>query len=168
MLAMLAKLLKILNSDASPGQIALGFAFALFVGLTPFFSLHNVFVFLLVCVIRVNLGGFFLASAVFALLAFLLDPLSISLGEYLLSHPELQTLWTALYQSDVWRAFKFNHTLLIGSVALSLILFIPVWIAFMVLIKLYRTKLMAWFEKLKIVKFLKASKFYQAYERLGA
>lgn len=168
MLAMLAKLLKILNSESSPGQIALGFAFALFIGLTPFFSLHNLFIFLLVCVIRVNLGGFFFASALFALLAFLLDPVSIALGEYLLGHPDLQNLWTSLYQSDVWRAFKFNHTLLLGSVALSLILFIPIWVVFSILIKLYRTKLMAWFEKLKVVKFLKASKFYQAYERLGA
>lgn len=168
MLAMLAKLLKILNSESSPGQIALGFAFALFIGLTPFFSLHNLFIFLLVCVIRVNLGGFFFASAFFALLAFLLDPVSIALGEYLLGHPDLQNLWTSLYQSDVWRAFKFNHTLLLGSVALSLILFIPIWVVFSILIKLYRTKLMAWFEKLKVVKFLKASKFYQAYERLGA
>lgn len=168
MLAMLAKLLKILNSDASPGQISLGFAFALFIGLTPFFSLHNLFIFLLVCLIRVNLGGFFFASAIFALLAFLLDPVSIAIGEQLLAHPDLQAVWTGMYQSDVWRAFKFNHTLLLGSVVLSCVLFIPVWIVFSVLIKLYRSKLMAWFEKLKIVKFLKASKFYQAYERLGA
>ncbi|MFY0700813.1 MAG: TIGR03546 family protein [Bermanella sp.] len=168
MLAMLAKLLKILNSDASPGQISLGFAFALFIGLTPFFSLHNLFIFLLVCLIRVNLGGFFFASAIFALLAFLLDPVSIAIGEQLLAHPDLQTVWTGMYQSDVWRAFKFNHTLLLGSVVLSCVLFIPVWIVFSILIKLYRSKLMAWFEKLKIVKFLKASKFYQAYERLGA
>ncbi len=168
MLAMLAKLLKVLNSDASPAQIALGFAFALFVGLTPFFSLHNLIILFLVCVIRVNLSGFFLASAVFALIAFIVDPYSIQLGEYLLQHPELQAFWTELYQSDMWRAFKFNHTLLLGSVVLAGVLFIPVWIVFTVLIKLYRTKLMAWFEKLKIVKFLKASKFYQAYERLGA
>lgn len=168
MLTMLAKLLKILNSDSSPSQIALGFAFALFIGLTPFFSLHNVIILFLVCVIRVNLGGFFLASAVFALLAFLLDPVSIRLGEQLLSHPDLVGFWTELYQSDMWRGFKFNHTLLLGSVTLASILFIPVWLVFSLLIKLYRNKLMAWFEKLKIVKFIKASKFYQAYERLGA
>lgn len=168
MLTMFAKLLKILNSDSSPGQIALGFAFALFIGLTPFFSLHNLFVLLLVCIIRVNLGGFFFASAVFALLAFLFDPVSIQIGEQLLNNPAMVGFWTDLYQSDVWRAFKFNHTLLLGSVVLSAVLFIPVWVIFSILINQYRTRLMAWFEKLKIVKFLKASKFYQAYERFGA
>lgn len=81
MLGMLAKFLKILNSEAAPGQIALGFAMALFWGLTPFFSLHNLFVLLFVCIFRVNIAAFFLASAVFALLAFALDPVSISIGE---------------------------------------------------------------------------------------
>ena len=106
MLSLLAKFFKVLNSDASPGQISLGFAFALFVGLTPFFSLHNVIVLFLVCIVRVNLSAFFLASAVFSLLAFVMDPISVSVGESLLSNPELVQGWTSLYQSDVWRAFK--------------------------------------------------------------
>ena len=168
MLSLIAKFLKVLNSDASPGQVALGFAFALFVGLTPFFSLHNLIILFLVCVIRVNLSAFFLASAVFTLVAYLLDPVSISIGESLLNNPELVQTWTSLYQSDVWRAFKFNHTLLLGSVVLSLILFLPVLIVGRIIISLYRDRLMAWFEKLKISKLVKASKFYKVYEKLGA
>ena len=168
MLSLIAKFLKVLNSDASPGQVALGFAFALFVGLTPFFSLHNLIILFFVSVIRVNLSAFFLASAVFALLAYLPDPVSISIGESLLNNPDLVQTWTALYQSDVWRAFKFNHTLLLGSVVLALILFLPVLIVGRVMISLYRDRLMAWFEKLKISKLVKASKFYKVYEKLGA
>jgi uncharacterized protein (TIGR03546 family) len=168
MLSLLAKFFKVLNSDASPSQISLGFAFALFVGLTPFFSLHNFFILLFVCVIRVNLSAFLLASAVLALLAFVIDPLSISIGESLLSNPDLIQTWTQLYQSDVWRGFKFNHTLLLGSIALSLILFIPTLIITRIMISLYRNRLMAWFEKLKISKLLKASKFYKVYEKLEA
>lgn len=168
MLSMLAKFLKVLNSDASPGQVALGFAFALFVGLTPFFSLHNFIILFLVFVIRVNLSSFFLASAVFALLAYAIDPVSISIGESLLNNPDLTATWTSMYQSDVWRAFKFNHTLLLGSVTLAAVLFVPVLIAGIVIIKIYRERLMKWFEKLKITKLVKASKFYKVYEKLGA
>lgn len=163
----LAKFLKLLNSDASPGQISLGFALSLFVGLTPFFSFHNLIVLFLVFVIRVNLGAFFLGSAVFALIAFGLDPISISIGEYLLTNPELLTMWTELYQSNIWRVFKFNHTLLLGSITLSLALFIPVFLASKLIITLYRERLMKWFEKLKISQMIKASKFYKYYERLG-
>jgi uncharacterized protein (TIGR03546 family) len=168
MLSLLAKFLKVLNSDASPGQISLGFAFALFVGLTPFLSLHNLFILLFVCIIRVNLSAFLLASAVLALLAFTIDPLSISIGESLLSNPDLIQIWTQLYQSDVWRGFKFNHTLLLGSIVLSFILFIPTLIITRIMIGLYRHRLMAWLEKLKISKLLKASKFYKVYEKLEA
>jgi len=168
MLSMLAKFLKVLNSDASPGQVALGFAFALFVGLTPFFSLHNFIILLLVFVIRVNLSAFFLASAIFALMAYIVDPISIAIGESLLTNPELTGTWTQMYQSDVWRAFKFNHTLLIGSVTLSAILFVPVLVVGIWFIKVYRDRLMKWFEKLKITKLVKASKFYKVYEKLGA
>ena len=163
----LAKFLKLLNSDASPGQISLGFAFALFVGLTPFFSLHNLIIFFFVCVIRVNLGAFFLGTAIFSLLAFLIDPLSISVGESLLTDPELASMWTSLYQSEIWRAFKFNHTLLLGSVVIATILFIPTIIISHIIISSYRGRLMEWFEKLQITKMVKASKFYKAYERFG-
>jgi uncharacterized protein (TIGR03546 family) len=166
MLSLLAKFFKILNSDASPGQIALGFSFALFVGLTPFFSLHNLIILMLVCFFRVNLSAFFLSSAVFALLAFSVDPMSIAIGESLLVDPDLVQSWTQLYQSDVWRAFKFNHTLLLGSVVMSLILFLPTLIITRILIGLYRDRLMTWFEKLKISKLVKASKFYKVYEKL--
>lgn len=161
------KFFKLLNGDASPGQIALGFSFALFIGLTPFFSLHNLIIFFLVFAIRVNLGAFFLGSAVFALIAFMVDPLSISVGEALLNNPDLLSMWTELYQSDVWRAFKFNHTLLLGSVVISILLFIPMLIISRFIVSTYRVRIMKWFEKLKISKMLKASKFYKYYERLG-
>lgn len=168
MLGMLAKFLKVLNSEAAPGQIALGFALALFWGLTPFFSLHNLVVLLLVCILRVNLSAFFLAAAVFALLAFALDPISVQIGETLLLKPELQAFWTDLYQSDVLRAFKFNHTLLLGSVCLALVLLVPVFFASKIFVTVYRTKIMAFLDKLKISKLIKASKFYKIYEKLGA
>lgn len=168
MLNLLAKFLKLLNGEASPNQISMGFAFALFVGLTPFFSLHNLIILFLVCIFRINLSGFLLAGAVFALIAYLVDPVSIAIGQNLLANPDLQATWTSLYQSDVWRAFKFNHTLLLGSVVLSVVLFLPVFFVSKIMIGLYRHKLMAWFEKLKISKLVKASKFYKAYERLGA
>lgn len=168
MLGMLAKFLKVLNSDAAPGQIALGFAFALFVGLTPFFSLHNLIVLLLICIVRVNLSAFFLASALLTLVSYLTDPLSIMLGEYVLNHPDLLATWTQFYQSDVWRAFKFNHTLLLGSLILATLLFIPMLVISRFVIIMYRERLMKWFETLKISKLVKASKFYKIYEKFGA
>ena len=167
MLSMLANLLKVLNSESAPGQVALGFALALYLGLTPFFSLHNVIILFVACMVRLNLSAFFLATAVFTLIAYLIDPLSVSFGHYLLSDPGLEPMWTALYQSDVWRAFKFNHTLLLGSAAIASMLFIPTLVISRYLIAVYRERFMAWFEQLRIFQLVKASKFFTLYEKLG-
>ena len=63
MIAMLAKLLKALNSDSAPGQIALAFALGLITGLTPLCSLHNLIVVFFACIIRLNFSAFLLATA---------------------------------------------------------------------------------------------------------
>lgn len=167
MLGMLAKLLKALNSESAPGQIALAFALALIIGLTPLTSLHNLLVLFLAFVIRINLSAFFLGIAFFSGLAYLIDPLSVSIGESLLTNPDLQESLTALYQSDFWRATKFNHTLTLGGLLVSLALFIPVLVLSRLLIIGYREKFMAWVEKLKVTKLLKASKFYKLYTAMA-
>lgn len=167
MIAMLAKLLKALNSDSAPGQIALAFALSLITGLTPLLSLHNLPVLLLACIIRINFSAFMLGTLFFSGLAYLIDPAAISIGESLLTEPSYQAFWTGLYQSNFWRATAFNNTLILGSLILALVAFIPVLILSRWLISAYRDRLMAWVEKLKIVKLLKASKFYKAYQALA-
>lgn len=167
MLTMLAKLLKALNSESAPGQIALAFSFALIVGLTPMFSLHNLLVLLLAFILRINLSAFFLGVVVFSGVGYLVDPLSIRLGESLLLNEQLTATWTQMYQSAWWRVSAFNNTLVLGSFLLSLIAFIPVFIVSRLLVVNYREKLLTWFEKLKITQVLKASKFYGLYQSLA-
>ena len=168
MLSAMAKLLKLLNSEASPAQISWAFAFAMFVGFTPFLGLHNLIVVFLVCITRVNFSAFFLATAFFSLLAYGVDALSVSVGQSLLESANLESLWTSMYQNDMWRAFMFNHTLLLGSVVVSLALFIPVLVLSQFLIVNYRERFMRWFETLRITQLVKASKFFTVYETLGA
>lgn len=167
MFTMLAKLLKALNSDSAPGQIALAFALSVITGLTPLFSLHNVLILLLACILRINFGAFVLGTAFFSGLAYLIDPVAIALGESILMNPDWQASLTSLYQSDFWRATRFNHTLVLGSLMVALVAFIPIFILSRVLIVGYRHKLMAWVEKLKITKLVKASKFYKVYQSVA-
>ncbi len=47
MLALLMKILKALNSEQSPGQLAAAVSFAAIIGLTPLLSLHNFFILLI-------------------------------------------------------------------------------------------------------------------------
>ncbi|MDK2776054.1 MAG: TIGR03546 family protein [Pseudomonadota bacterium] len=164
MLSMLAKLLKALNSESAPGQIALAFSLALIVALTPMFSLHNALILLLVLILRINLSAFLVAVAAFSLLAWFTDPYAARLGESLLTNPGLQDTWTSLYQSDFWRIAAFNHSLVLGGLVIGLLAFVPLFMLSRVLIRLYRERVLNWVSRLKVTQVLKASKFYNLYK----
>lgn len=164
MLRMLARLLAVLNSETHPGQISLGFCFAMVAGLTPFLSLHNLLVLLLVLVIRVNLSAFLLGLPVFSGLAFGLAPLFHRIGLAVLTSGFLEGLWTALYNSTLWRREHFNNAIVMGSLLFSLVSFLPLYLLSNVAIRRYRTHVRAWVEKTCVMQFLKASRFYNLYQ----
>lgn len=167
MFSILAKLLKALNSDASPSQISLATCLALVVAFTPMFSWHNALVLLIALVVRVNLSAFLVSLAGFSLLAWFVDPLSASVGEQLLTAPSLQATWVSLYQYDFLRITQFNHTLVMGGLVVSLLAFLPVFFLSRFLVVQYRAKVLAWVERLWIAKFIKGSKFYRIYQSIA-
>lgn len=168
MIKLLAKLLRVLNSETDPGQISLGLCFAMIVGLTPFMSLHNLFVVLLVFVLRVNLSAFLLGLALFTGIAYLLDPLFHRLGLAVLTAPSLADLWTSLYQSVWWRLEHFNNSIVMGSLVFSVAMFVPILLLLNLLIRRYRQHVMTWVQTTRIMQMFKASKLYQTYETLSS
>lgn len=167
MLRLIAKLLKVLNSETDPIQISLGFGFAMIAGLTPFWSLHNLLMLLLVLLLRVNLSAFLLGLAVFTGLAYLLDPLFHWNGLHLLTAPALEGLWTSLYNSPLWRLERFNNTIVMGSLVFSLLLFVPLLILSNILIRRYRAHILMWVHKTRLMQMFKASKLYQMYQSIS-
>jgi len=167
MLTILAKIFKILNSETAPLQISLALCFAMVAGLTPLWSLHNILVLLLVLLLRVNLATFVLAWVGFAGLAYLLDPVFHGLGYTILTSASLQPLWTALYNSTLWRLTNFNNSLLMGSLVVSIVLFIPLFFVSRLIILKYREHILAWVMKSRLMQALKASKFYQIYQTVS-
>ncbi len=166
MIRLLARLLRVLNSETNPAQISLGFCFAMVAGLTPLVSLHNLVVLLLVLVLRVNLSAFLLGLAVFSGMAYLLDPVFHWNGLHILTAPSLEGLWTSLYNCPVGRLARFNNTIVMGSLVFSLALFVPLYFLSNVLILRYREHVLAWVEKTRLMQFFKASKVYQLYQSL--
>ena len=167
MLRLVAKLLKVLNSESDPSQISLPFCFAMILGLTPFYSLHNILVLFLVLILRVNLSAFILGWAFFSGVAYLLDPLFDRLGLWLLTSGSLEGLWTSLYNITIFRLEKFYNSVVMGSLFFSLVLFIPLYVASNVGIRKYRGHILAWIEKTRIMKLLKASKLYHMYQTVS-
>jgi uncharacterized protein (TIGR03546 family) len=168
MIKLFAKLLRVLNSETEPGQISLGFCFAMIAGLTPLLSLHNLFVLLLVFILRVNLAAFFLGLVLFTGIAYLLDPLFHLLGFAVLTVPSLESLWTSLYQSVWWRLEHFNNSIVMGSLVFSVGAFVPALLLSNLLIRRYRQHILSWIQKTKIMQMFKASKLYETYQTLSA
>lgn len=161
MLRLLARFLKVLGSETAPGQIALGVALAMVAGLTPLSSPHNLLVLFLLLVLRANLSAFLVALAAFSGFAYLLDPVSHRFGRFLLTQPALQDFWTALYNVPGMRLTRFHHTIVMGSLVLSLALVVPVYLLTAAGVRRYRERVLARVRALKVVQVLKASRLYR-------
>lgn len=167
MLRALAKLLAILNSEQDPRQISLGFAFAMVVGFTPLWSLHNLFVLLVVLVLRVNLSAFLLGFALFSGLAFALDPLFHTIGLAVLTASPLEGVFTALYNITLMRVEAFNDSIVMGSLVVSIVGFVPMVLLGNLLVERYREHFLAWIRQTRIGTLFRASRFYGIYERFS-
>ena len=165
-LKFLSKLIRILNKGATPKQIAGGIALGSIIGLTPSFML-NLFVFFLILIINVNISAAIFSMVVFKLVSYLIDPLANSVGYELLVETDwLKSLWTTLYNAPIVPFTKFNNTVVLGSLVISLVLFFPLLFLTARGVVLYRERLMSKIADFKIVKLLKASKIYGLYKKV--
>jgi uncharacterized protein (TIGR03546 family) len=167
MLKMIANLLKVLNSDADPSQISLAFGFALLSGLLPFFSPLSLLVLFVVFLLRVNLSAYLLGTAFFSAIAYLLDPLLHRIGFLLLTASPLESLWTTLYNSTLWRIQRFNNSVIMGGLVFGVLCFIPLVLLSNALVMRYRVHVLAWVKKTRLMQAFTASKFYDIYTKVS-
>ena len=167
MLRIAAKLLKVLNSETEPGQISLALCFSMIAGLTPIAGPHNILVFLLAFLLRVNLSAFILGLGIFSGMAYGLDTLFHRIGLAVLTAGPLEGFWTSLYNIAVWRIERFNNTVVMGSLAFSLVLFVPLLLLSNAAIRRYREHVIDWIQRTRVMKFVRTSSFYQIYQSVS-
>ena len=167
MIRIIAKFFKVLNSEGDPGQISAAFCLAMIAGFTPVSTPHNLLVLFGALLFRVNLSGFILGFGLFSGIAYILDPLFSAIGLGVLKAGPLEGLWTAMYNSALWRIENFNNSIVMGSLVVCAVLIVPLYMLSNRLILKYRVHVLDWVDKLKIVKALKASKIYDAYQAIA-
>lgn len=167
MLGILARILKVLNSETAPAQIAAAVLLALFMGLSPLGAPLNLLILLLVLVLRVNLSLFLLSLALFSGIAWLLDPLAQSLGLALLKANALKGLWTAMYNTGFWRFMAFNNTLVLGQLVIALVLAVPLFFTVTFIVRNYREHIMERVQKSRLMLALKGNRLYSIYQSLN-
>ena len=164
---LLAKLVKILRSAASPNQIAVGFMIGMVIGLTPFWTLHNMILIVILIILNINIGTAIYSFVLFSAVAYLIDPLFHSLGYFLLvDMTSLNSLWTLLYNFPIVALSRYNNTVVIGSLAISIILALPMYFIAKSGVIYYRENIDQKMQKWKIVQVVKGSKLYSFYEKL--
>jgi uncharacterized protein (TIGR03546 family) len=167
MIELIAKTLKVLNSETDPGQISLAFCLAMVMALTPLFSAHNMLVLLAALVLRVNLSTFSVVWIVLSAIAYALDPLFHKIGLAVLTAGGLKSMWTGLYNTAWFRPAHLNNTVVMGSLLVSLAAFIPVFFIIKILVRKYREHLLAWINKTRVMKIFKTSKLYEVYQTIS-
>lgn len=159
----LFQLVKMLNSETGTNQIASGMALGFALGMSPFLSLQGLMIILLIVIFRVQFGAATLAAFFFAFMAYLLDPVFHSIGSVILYAEPLQEIWTTLYNLPLVPLTRFNNTVVMGSGALGLILFFPLFFIFKKLIATYREKIVLRFKETKIWKSFQLTSLYKWY-----
>ncbi len=167
MLRLIARLLKVLNSESEPAQISLAVCLSMIVGFTPTYSLHNIFILLIVLLLRVNLSAFILGYVLFSALGYILDPIFNLIGLKLLTSTALRGLWEWMYSSTILRVERFNNTIVMGGLVVSLLLFLPLYKVINMGILKYRKYALEWIQKTRLAKIIKASKFFQVYRSIS-
>lgn len=171
MISFIAKIFVALNSNSRPGELASGIAFGISLALIPGGNLLWFLIFAIAFMLKHNLAAMLLSVLVFSLPASLADPLLHKTGLAVLSTPALQDLFTRLYNTPVLPWLRFNNTMIMGSLIWSILLWLPLFILFRILVRLYRNRIASRLAESKLVKSLKGvpwiSKVFKAYSKFS-
>ena len=156
---------RLLHSENGINQLTWGLTLGMFLGFSPFFSLQTFLIFLILLIFRVQFGAAFLSAFFFKLIAFIIDPVANSFGQWALENASLRFVWTSFYNMPIVPYTRFNNSIVIGSFLVALLLSPILFFTFKYLIHKYRIHIVHTFEQTKAWKAFKATKFYDYYAK---
>jgi len=167
MITILAKILKALNSEQAPSQLAIAILLAMIVGFTPLFSLHNLLILLLLLFVRVNISIFIVSYPLFAIIGWLISPLINTIGNLLLENDFLSSFWQYFYNTLIGRWSEFNFSGVVGGLSVAIVMGLVLYPFLIWGIVKYRNQI---YQKMKNSKFMvafKATHFWRIYEKIS-
>lgn len=162
---LIQSLVKALNSEGTPGQVAAGMAMGACLGLTPLLNLHNLLVVGVIMLLRVSVPGAMLGWLIFTPVGFLLDPLFERLGTALLVNTtSLEGLWAAAYSAPIVALANPTNTIVVGSVVGWAVLALPIFFSARAAVSRYRRTIYERYKDAKFFRALRASRVYNLYQ----
>lgn len=163
LLKQLFNFLKLLNSDTGTNQLAVGLSLGLILGFAPILSIQSLAVLMLIFFFRVQLGAAFLSAFFFKFVAYLFDQPAHFLGKAILEIDSLRPLFVTMYNMPFVPMTRFNNSIVMGSMVVSILLLPFAFVGFKIAILKYRATVVARFKGTKAWKAFAATKIYNWY-----
>lgn len=144
--------LRSLNSNSKPGQIASSFCIGIILGFMPKDNLLWFMLFVFFAFVRINKAGYYIMIALASCVAFLLDPLFDTVGYWFLNLEFLNGFFAWLLDVPFMGFTRFNNSVVAGSLICGLVLFVPLYFAFIFGIKAWRKTVAPKFRESPILK----------------
>ena len=119
---------RMLLKELTAHHLALGCAAGLMLGLMPKGNLLAFGLTAAILAVRVHVPTAMLTTVVVSLIGTVFDPLTHPLGLTLLTNQSLQPLWRFLYRQPFAPWTSMNNTVVLGSLCLGLLAFVPVYL----------------------------------------
>ena len=143
-LAWIKKTLRILKSNLSPNQIALGFSLGIFAGLPPM-GMHVLLPCSVALLFRCSFRSFLLSLGLFKLLSLAVAPGTFAIGRWLLDASRgLDAFWRWVFHLPVLAPMGYSRYLLLGSLVVALLLAVPVFLLVRWTVIRYRASFARW------------------------
>ncbi len=127
MISKIVKLLKALNANVNPAEIAHAFSLGLLLGFLPKDNLLWYLIFVFVLFIRINKPMYLIMVLIGSALSPALDSLFDVTGCFILTLDGLQGLFRTLVEIPFVAFTKFNNSVVMGALVCGIVLYIPVY-----------------------------------------
>ncbi len=172
MISAIVKLLKGLNDNSHPGEIAHAASCGFLLGLLPKDNLLWYLIFILFLFLRINKGALLLVILLGSVVALFLDPLLDTIGYTILTIDAIAPFMAFFLNIPLMAYTKINNSVVLGSLVFSIVAYFPMYLAAKAFVSVWRKTLAPKLANNKIVKgFMKlpiVSKIYKAYSKVEA
>lgn len=138
MIKFIVKLLKALNANVNPGEIAHAFACGAILGLMPKNNLLWYLVFAFVLFVRINKPAYLIMILIGSAVSPAFDGLFDTIGYAFLTIPALSGIFGTLLEIPFVAFTKFNNSVVMGSFLCGIVLYVPVYFLGRALVFLWR------------------------------
>ncbi len=172
MISAIAKLLKGLNDNSHPGEIAHAASCGFLLGLLPKDNLLWYLIFILFLFLRINKGALLLVILLGSVVALFLDPLFDTIGYTVLTIEAIAPFMATFLNVPLMAYTKINNSVVMGSLLFSIAAYVPMYLGARAFVGVWRKTIAPKLANNKVVKgFMKLpiiSKIYKAYSKVEA